>query len=293
MLITLVSFMILSLTMVLNTTSQSARSTYIQSSRTLLLSYLLGEMDADRPTYTSLFNDSSMNTVLSESGQVIPYMRKVDTANSNTFSRTVDFYQYTNSTDAVTSPRSMMYITQAAGEFRLRCGSSTGLTDTAGYYWYGDNNTYDATNKVPGYDTASSSTTGSTATDIVNTSGNDDSLFQNYRENTCAGMSCNNINYSFPVTNGSYTVKLFFAEVDATITGSAPHRRLMDIYIENALQNSSAYSPYETTGGTYRANIKIYNVTVSDGVLDISIRKNASTNANARISGISISPRVM
>jgi hypothetical protein len=230
-----------------------------------------------------------MNTALSESGQTIPYLRKVDTTNSNTFSRTVDFYQYTNATDALTSPRSTMTITQTSGEYRLRCGSSTGLMDTSGYYWYGDSNAYDSTNKVPGYVTGSSGTTGSTATDIVNTSGNDDSLFQNYRE----GTGSTNVNYSFPVSNNTYTVRLLFAEVNSTITGIAPNRRLMDIYIEGALQNSTAYSPYESTGGTYRANVKTYNVTVSDGVLDISIRRNASSNTDARISGISISPRVM
>ena len=114
-------------------------------------------------------------------------------------------------------------------------------------------------------------------------------MFQHYRE----GTGSTNVDYKFNVPNGDYLVSLYFAELNPSVTGSAPNRRLMNIYIEGTLQNSTAYSPYETTGGSYRGNIQPFEVTVSDNVLDISIRRNASSNYDGRISGIVVQKRLM
>jgi Malectin domain len=93
------------------------------------------------------------------------------------------------------------------------------------------------------------------------------------------------------VENGYYIVDLYFGELNATVTGTAPNRRLMNVYFEGSLANTTAYSPYETTGGSYRANIQSFDVTVADAVLNLSLRRNASSNHDARLSGIAIYPK--
>lgn len=286
---TLLSATILPFTLLISQNSQLSRGIYIQSTRGLMQANAADQMDPLRSDYYTQFNDTTMTTTLSESGQTIPYMVTVDTGNSDTFQKTANFYTYNNATDAVSSPRTVHTMFQSFDTFRLRCGSSNMLMDNSMQLWNGDGNAYDVSKKQPGYVTGSSGTTGSSATDIVNASGNDDSLLQYYRE----GTGSTNVDYKFDVPNGNYIVHLYFAELNATVTGSAPNRRLMDIYIEGTLQNSSAYSPYETTGGSYRGNVQPFEVTVSDNVLHISIRRNASSNHDARISGIVIQKRLL
>lgn len=288
--IVLLSSTILPLTLLNSQKSLSSRTNYVESSRSFQQAYYTDEMMPDRPSYVTLFTDSGMNTVLNESGQVIPYLRKVDSTNSNAFSRTIDFYQYRDSTDALTSPKSKVSLTQNSQEVRIRCGNTADLIDTAGLYWYGDAYAYDSSLKQPGYVTGTQSgVLGASpgVVDIINTTGNDDSLFQAYREASGAG---NNIEYNVDVLNGAYTVKLYFAEVNSAVTGSAPNRRLMDIYLEGSLKNNAPFSPYEATGGTNRATYLTYDVTVSDSVLNISIRPNAGTSSGyyPRISAIAV-----
>jgi Tfp pilus assembly protein PilV len=285
----LLGAVILPITLLLGQTSQNSKGTFVQSTRSLVLSSLMDEMSPARPTYYTLFNDSAKNTSISESGQTIAYLRKVDTGASNALTRTTYFYVYNNATDPAASPYYKSMLTHTADELRIRCGSASGLIDSANQPWQGDGNAYSAANKQPGYVTGSSGTTGSNVVDIVNTDGNDDGIFQYYRE----GTGSTQVNYSFDVANDQYTVDLYFAELNAAVTGSAPNRRLIDIYIEGILKNTSAYSPYETTGGANRGNIQSFDVTVADGVLNASIRRNASSNHDARISGIVVRKRRM
>lgn len=285
----LLGVVVLPLTLLLSQISQNSKGTYIQSTRSLVLSSLMDEMSPVRPTYYTLFNDAALNTSISESGQTLSYMRKVDTSNSNALARTTYFYLYSQTTDAATSAYYKSTLMHTTDTLRIRCGNSAGLIDSANQAWEGDGNAYSAANKQAGYVTGSSGSTGSNIVDIVNVSGNDDGIFQYYRE----GTGSTQVNYNFDVANGAYTVALYFAEVSAAVTSSAPNRRLMDIYIEGFLRNSSAYSPYETTGGAYRGNIQTFDVTITDGVLNLSIRRNASSNYDARISGIVIQKRRM
>jgi Tfp pilus assembly protein PilV len=282
-------FSVLSLSMLqlISQVARNSKGTYIQSTRSLLLNRQMDEMSTNRGNFTSLFNDASMNTSLSDSGQVIPYMRKIDATNSNTFKRVSYFYLYNQTTDPVTSAWYKAPLTQTTDEFRIRIGNTSNLIDSSGKDWTGDSNAYDATNKVPGYVTGSSGTAGNNVVDIVNTSGNDDGLFQYYRE----GTGSTQINYNFDVPNGRYTVMLYFSELSASVTGSAPNRRLMDIYLEGILYNFNPYSPYEITGGSNRGNVQSYDVGVSDGVLNVSIRRNSNSNYDARISGIVVKKR--
>lgn len=289
LIMSLLTAAILPLTLLINQSAQLSRGTYIQSTRSLFLANAADQMDPLRSDFYTQFHDTTMTTSLSESGQTIPYMAYVDTANSDAFKKTAYVYTYNNSTDAVSSPRTTHKVFQVSGTFRLRCGSSNALMDSSRQLWFGDGNAYDVTKKQPGYVTGTSGTTGSSVVDIVNTAGVDDALFQYYRE----GNGSTNVDYKFDVPNGNYVVSLYFAELNASVNGSAPNRRLMDIYIEGVLQNSSAYSPYETTGGSYRGNVQYFEVTISDNVLHISIRRNASSNYDARISGIVIQKRLI
>lgn len=287
----LVIMVIMTITMLpiilsLTQTGQLVKGNYFKSSQNILIASLTDQMDASRPDYSTLFNDASMNTSITDAGAVIPFLRKVDTTNSTLFNRMLYLYSYRDASDPVTGYSSRNMITQASSVFRLRCGNTSGFIDSSGLYWHGDAFAYSAVNRQPGYVTGSSGSTGNSAgVGIVNTV--DDLLFEYYRE----GTGATNLNYSFDIENGNYVVDLYFAELDATVTGSAPHRRLMDFYLENTLANSAAYSAYEVTGGTYRASIQGYEVAVSDNVLNLSIRRNASSNRDARISGIVIYPK--
>jgi len=287
--LTLLSLTVLPFTLMLGQNMQLSKKVYIQSTRSMFLSSAPDQMDFVRSDYYQQFNDSSMNTALSESGQTIPYMTTVDTTNSDAMKRTAYLYSYDNTTDATSSPHYSLLLYDAAATLRRRCGSSSAMMDSSGQEWMGDGLAYDTTKKQPGYVTGSSGTTGSNVVDILNASATDDPLYQYYRE----GTSSTNVDYSFDVANGAYTVFLYFAELNSTITGSAPNRRLMDIYLEGSLQNASGYSPYETTGATYLGNIQYYDITVADSVLNVSIRRNASSNYDARISGIKVRKRLM
>lgn len=287
--LTMMSLVMVPFMMILGQTMKVSRGVYIQSTRGLFLSSAADQMDASRSDYYTVFNDSSMNTNLSESGQTLPYRTTVDTTNSDTFKRTAYLYSYDTTSDATASPHYIVPLYSASSVFRLRCGNTAALIDTSGQEWMGDATAYDVTKKQPGYVTGTSGTAGSSVVDIVNTTGTDDALFQYYRE----GNGSTNVDYSFDVPNGDYTVFLYFAELGGTITGVAPNRRLMDIYLEGALANSTAYSPYETTGGASKANIQYYDVTVADAVLNLSLRRNASSNNDARISGIVIKKRLI
>jgi Tfp pilus assembly protein PilV len=285
----LMSATILPFTLLIGQNSQNSRGVYIQSTRSLLQASAADQMDALRSDYYTQFNDTTMTTSLSDLGQTIPYMVKVDTANSDIFNKTAYLYVYTNTTDATSSPRTLHMLFESSDTFRLRCGTSNALMDSSQRFWGGDGNAYDTTKKQPGYVTGTSGTTGSsTSSDIVNTAGVDDGLFQYYRE----GTSSTNVDYKFDVPNGDYVVSLYFTELSASVTGTAGSRRRMDIYLEGSAV-STAYSPYETTGGTYRANIQSYDVTVSDSVLDISVCRNSGSNYDARISGIVIQKRLV
>jgi Tfp pilus assembly protein PilV len=289
LLLTLMSVTILPVTLLISQNAGVVRSVYIESTRSLFQANVADQKDPLRSDFHTQFHDTTMSTTLVESGQTIPYMVRMDTTNSDALRKTAFLYTYNNTTDAMSAPRSAHQIYQASDVFRLRCGRSEALIDTARQLWLGDGNAYDLSKKQPGFVTGSSGVTGSSLVDIVNTTGVDDGLFQYYRE----GNGGTNVDYKWDVPNGEYVVSLYFAELNPAVTASNPNRRRMDIYVEGSLQGGGSYSPFETTGGTYRANIQSYEVIVSDNVLDISIRRSATSNHDARISGIVIQKRLI
>ena len=114
--------------------------------------------------------------------------------------------------------------------------------------------------------------TSSTTQAIAGTT--EDALYQTERYGNAFG-------YAVPLQNGSYTVKLHFAEIWSG--ASNPGVRVFDVNIENALvmDDLDIYS----VAGMYTAYVQTFNVSVSDGTMNIDFA--ASVN-NAKVNAIEI-----
>jgi len=272
MCLTMLTLIMLPLTIALGSGSQSARGAYLQSTRSILLNSLKSETMPTSPTYVSNFTDAADVTSVTDNGQVMPYRRVVDTTTSgatNAMKRTTLFYIYTNASDASNAARYRSTLISYPKVFRMRFGDTPGVIDTLNRYWFPDNAAqlvYNSANKVPGW-TVANWTSIYVGSDILNTSGNDDYIFQ-------AETGGSPLNYSMDVENGSYTVKLYFCE---TNTGNTGTKRAMNISLEGVQMNTDGpYSPYQSTGGPNYAEVRMYDTTVSDGVLNITISADSS-----------------
>jgi hypothetical protein len=98
----------------------------------------------------------------------------------------------------------------------------------------------------------------STTTAIAGTT--DDALYQTERSST---QDNGTFSYAFPVSNGTYTVVLHFAEIYFT----AVNKRVFDVSIENVkvLDN---YDIFKKVGG-FTATTETFTTTVNDGMLNI------------------------
>lgn len=268
------SVMILPFTLLLSQSSGLSKGTYVQSTKNTFFSSAADQMDGTRQDYYTAFHDTTMDTTLAESGQVLPIMNVMDVTNSDAFTKVAALYYYTNTTDPTTSPKSSMAEYKTTDVVRMRCGVTTAFLDSANQLWWGDQ-AYDVTKKQPGYSVAGTATT--TAVTLTNVNNQDQALFRSYRE------SSTGLDYRFDVPNADYNVQLYFAEV------SNASNRYVNILLEGVQVNTAPYSTYQVTSGVnLRANIQSYDVTVSDGVLNININKDASAGASIypRISGI-------
>jgi len=265
------SVMILPFTLLLSQTSGLSKGTYVQSTKNTFFSSAADQMDGTRQDYYTAFHDTTMDATLVESGQTLPIMNVMDVTNSDAFTKVAALYYYTNTTDPTNSPKSSMAEYKTTDVIRMRCGNTAAYLDTANQLWWGDQ-AYDVTKKQPGYYVTG--TTGSaTGTFLTNTT--DDALFQYWRE------SSTGLDYRFDVPAGDYNVQLYFAEMSG-ITD-----RKLNILLEGTQVNTTAYSAYSVAGLT-KANIQSYDVTVSDGVLNVNLNRDASAGAASypRISGI-------
>jgi hypothetical protein len=88
----------------------------------------------------------------------------------------------------------------------------------------------------------------------------DDALYQTERSATAANGT---FSYALPISNGTYTVVLHFAEIYQT----AINTRLFDVSIEGVkvLDNYDIFKKV----GNFTATTETFNTTVSDGVLDV------------------------
>ncbi len=121
----------------------------------------------------------------------------------------------------------------------------------------------------------SGGSTYSSSTTVTNTSNS--ALYQSERW----GMS----GYAIPVTNGTYTVKLHFAEVFYTSSGA----RVFNVNVENGQGTLSNYDIFSKAAGSNKAVIEtLTNINVADGTLNIGF---SAITDNAKISAIELIPQ--
>ena len=109
-------------------------------------------------------------------------------------------------------------------------------------------------------------TSGSTSTFANPIAGTtDDAIYQTFRYDDTPSSP---LDYSFPVTNGQYEVKLHFAETWSGITGAG--QRIFDVLLENqvAIDNLDVFA----VAGANTAYAVTLPVTVTDGQLTIGLR---------------------
>jgi Tfp pilus assembly protein PilV len=283
LIITMLSAMILPFTLLMSQTADNARGAYLQSSRSIVLNSIMDQVTADRNTFVSAYN-TSMNSEVTESGQIIPFRRMPDSQNAGAmdiFKKTVYYYLYNKTSDAANAPRYKTKQVLNRNVFRVRFDQSQfGFTDASGIWW-GCYNGYDAPNLVPGVNSVYAAAYDTT--DMINLPGNTDTEL--YEREWYSPTD--DILYEAPVSTGLYTVKLYFKEIDQP-------GRLLDIYLENQLMNPdrpfNAY--YACDKKYYCANVQMFDVYVSDGSLSIKIGINAAaTHSYRNLSAISIKKR--
>ncbi|GAA1844567.1 malectin domain-containing carbohydrate-binding protein [Microlunatus capsulatus] len=88
--------------------------------------------------------------------------------------------------------------------------------------------------------------------------------------------------FAVPVLNGSYQVRLHFAELNKT----APGQRVFDVRLENAAA-LTGFDLFAQAGGANRAVVRSFPATITDGVVNLDF---VSRVENAKISAIEIVP---
>jgi len=112
------------------------------------------------------------------------------------------------------------------------------------------------------------------STQIANT--DIDTIYQTGRWDSASGSE---MVYSFPVTNGDYTVRLHFAEIYWT----QPNRRVFGVAVEGTNVISGLDLVAEV--GAFTAEIREFETTVSDGVLNVKFLHDFE---NPKVSAIEI-----
>jgi hypothetical protein len=117
-------------------------------------------------------------------------------------------------------------------------------------------------------------------TDIINTSNNE--LYRKERYSDGVGVP---LSYAIPVANGSYKVRLHFAEIWHGVADSnGAGARVFNVSLENT-QVLSNYDIYQKAGGALKAVVEEFNINVTDGVININF---TSVVDNAKVSGIEV-----
>jgi hypothetical protein len=153
-------------------------------------------------------------------------------------------------------------VTKVTTPLRIYAGND--YTDPSGNAWVSD---------------AAYTTDGSTDTQGAGkiTGTTNTALYENERWNNP------HIGYAIPIANGTYTVNLHFAEISPNVT--APGKRVFSGTAEGKalFSNLDIYNEV----GAYKPDDKSYQVTVTDGELDVSLD---STVDAAKLSGLEILP---
>ncbi|SDL10100.1 Por secretion system C-terminal sorting domain-containing protein [Catalinimonas alkaloidigena] len=89
--------------------------------------------------------------------------------------------------------------------------------------------------------------------------------------------------YHLPVVNGTYQVRLYFAELNKNGVG----KRVFDVNLEGGAKEFVNFDIFQAAGGENVALMRQFSVTVSDGVLDIDFIRQIE---NAKVSAIEVVP---
>lgn len=159
--------------------------------------------------------------------------------------------------EAAQAPSSVNNPTNTQQAIRINCGSDQPLS--VGGMVFAADNYFDAA--------TSRAYTNTKIADIKNTTYDD-----LYRSERYAGVDKGSVKYSIPVTNGTYKVVLHFAEIWWGATGGALGgigNRYFDVSLEGTAvqQNLDILK----TSGSMSALVQEYNVTVTDGKVDLTL----------------------
>ncbi|MFC5846884.1 malectin domain-containing carbohydrate-binding protein, partial [Deinococcus petrolearius] len=100
-----------------------------------------------------------------------------------------------------------------------------------------------------------------------------------------SGVAAGQVAFAFgvPVPNGRYGVRLHFAELNKAAAGA----RVFDVKVENGQGELLNFDIFREAGGAGRAIVRSFDVTVTDGQLNLDFVRRVE---NAKISGIEILP---
>jgi Tfp pilus assembly protein PilV len=249
------------------------------NSRDLLVTSQANRLSTPLNTFTATFNNQS---VVHAANSTI----KVSPSNSTVFNRQAYLYVYNNASATGTSWTDGIPLNAVGDSFYMDVGNTGNpVTDSAGNLWQPDA-LYDSTNAVAGYVTSYGGTVPSASSNSI-TNSTTDTLYQTYREGA-------DLRYSMPVPNDTYLVEVHAVELSGSINGTAGNRRRMDLYLESIADADTpvgtSLSPFELTGAANLAIALRYTVTVSDGVLNIRVKRSSSSDNDPQIMGIAVYP---
>lgn len=217
----------------------------------------------------TLTANNCMGSVTWGDGSVGPSLVVTPTA-------TTSYSAICSSEGCTSSPGSttvLVDLTCPASEIYVNCGGSQ-VTDSTGHVWLADTESSPSIYlKSDAGIGSENSITGSNATNAPR------DIFSTNRWSRPREIP---LDWAFPVANGSYSVNLYFAEIwDGCQTANC---RLAKIYLEGDYIETVDVN---ANVGFRRPLRKTYTITVSDGLLNLSLM--GVTNS-AQLSGVSITP---
>jgi hypothetical protein len=232
----------------------------------------------------------TIGTAVAQNNANLCQQIKVDTTGSTALERKAVLYLFDpqptgDCTTLGTNWKQALPITDSLTRLAIDVGNttSTPVTDSVGQLWQPDV-AYDATTKIAGYHTtypgAAGSDTVAPSDNITNVTS--DSLYQTYRQGA-------DLRYQIPVSNGSYIIELHMAELNETVDAGSNKRR-MDVALEGVSKGTSV-SPYEMMTAYNKAVAVRYTTAVTDGVLDLTITRSATSNNDPQLMGLVIYPK--
>lgn len=164
-------------------------------------------------------------------------------------------------------PAQVVTQTVATVPFRIACGQSASYTDSKGQVWQAD---------------ADFNAGATYATGTAVTGSPDPKLYQSQRYSRTDSPA---LTYTIPLANGSYTLNLYFSE----IYGPAATVRMFNVKA-NGTALLTNFNIASDAGGAFKADVKTFPVTVTNGNLIIEFDHVAGTPENPAISAIEVLP---